>query len=157
MAPLDRHGRVLPERPAAHLDRLVRAAFAALVSRGDSRSPRLLWNSSSSGCCFFRGAGASCCFFIVTPWQIGVILTANYTFLNYLVLSLGFCFSTIASLERSCPAKWKTASVERTASNRHGRAAPTDRQIPAQRAQTGRDSLARWQAQRRCNRAITIA
>ena len=30
------------------------------------------------------------CFFIVTPWQLGVILTANYTFLNYLVLVLGF-------------------------------------------------------------------
>ena len=30
------------------------------------------------------------CFCIVTPWEIGVILTANYTFLNYLVLSLGF-------------------------------------------------------------------
>jgi len=30
------------------------------------------------------------CFFIATPWQIGVILTANYTFLNYLVLALGF-------------------------------------------------------------------
>ncbi len=30
------------------------------------------------------------CFLIVTPWQIGVILTANYAFLNYLVLSLGF-------------------------------------------------------------------
>jgi len=29
------------------------------------------------------------CFFIVTPWQIGIILTANYTFLNYLVLLLG--------------------------------------------------------------------
>jgi lipase maturation factor len=29
------------------------------------------------------------CFFVVTPWQIGVILTANYTFLNYLVLVLG--------------------------------------------------------------------
>src|SRR6266478_2851683 len=29
------------------------------------------------------------CFFIVTPWQIGIILTANYTFLNYLVLTLG--------------------------------------------------------------------
>ena len=28
-------------------------------------------------------------FCIVTPWEIGVILTANYTFLNYLVLSLG--------------------------------------------------------------------
>jgi Lipase maturation factor len=30
------------------------------------------------------------CFLIVTPWQIGVILTANYCFLNYLVLMLGF-------------------------------------------------------------------
>jgi hypothetical protein len=29
------------------------------------------------------------CFFIVTPWEIGVIFTANYTFLNYLVLALG--------------------------------------------------------------------
>jgi hypothetical protein len=29
------------------------------------------------------------CFFIVTPWELGVILTANYTFLNYLVLTLG--------------------------------------------------------------------
>src|ERR1700688_4395931 len=29
------------------------------------------------------------CFFIVTPWELGVIFTANYTFLNYLVLSLG--------------------------------------------------------------------
>ena len=30
------------------------------------------------------------CFFIVTPFEISIILTANYTFLNYLVLSLGF-------------------------------------------------------------------
>jgi hypothetical protein len=30
------------------------------------------------------------CFFILTPWQIGIILSANYTFLNYLVLVLGF-------------------------------------------------------------------
>jgi hypothetical protein len=30
------------------------------------------------------------CFLIVTPWQAGVIFTANYTFLNYLVLALGF-------------------------------------------------------------------
>jgi hypothetical protein len=29
------------------------------------------------------------CFWIVTPWEAAVILTANYTFLNYLVLSLG--------------------------------------------------------------------
>ena len=30
------------------------------------------------------------CFYIVTLWQLPVILTANYTFLNYLVLVLGF-------------------------------------------------------------------
>ena len=30
------------------------------------------------------------CFLMVTPWQIGIILSANYTFLNYLVLALGF-------------------------------------------------------------------
>jgi hypothetical protein len=30
------------------------------------------------------------CFWIVTPFEVGIILTANYTFLNYLVLSLGF-------------------------------------------------------------------
>jgi hypothetical protein len=29
------------------------------------------------------------CFLILTPFQIGIILTANYAFLNYLVLSLG--------------------------------------------------------------------
>jgi len=29
------------------------------------------------------------CFFIVTPWQIGIVLSANYTFLNYLVLRAG--------------------------------------------------------------------
>jgi hypothetical protein len=28
------------------------------------------------------------CFFVVTLWQVGVIATANYTFLNYLVLAL---------------------------------------------------------------------
>ncbi|HXA55871.1 MAG TPA: lipase maturation factor family protein [Candidatus Acidoferrum sp.] len=30
------------------------------------------------------------CFFIVTPFEISIILTANYAFLNYIVLSLGF-------------------------------------------------------------------
>ncbi len=30
------------------------------------------------------------CFFVVTPFQIGIILTANLAFLNYFVLALGF-------------------------------------------------------------------
>jgi len=38
---------------------------------------------------FGRRARIVCCF-IVTVWQIGVILTGNYAFLNYLVLCLGF-------------------------------------------------------------------
>ncbi len=46
------------------------------------------------------------CFFIVTPWEIGVILTANYTFLNYLVLSLGVLLLDDRFLQRLVPAKW---------------------------------------------------
>ncbi len=57
------------------------------------------------------------CFLIVTPWQIMIILTANYTFLNYLVLSLGFLL-----LEDRCslgflPKRWREpllAQVEAT-------------------------------------------
>jgi Lipase maturation factor len=43
------------------------------------------------------------CFLIVTPWEIGVILTANYTFLNYLVLSLGFLLLDDRFLRRFVP------------------------------------------------------
>src|SRR5579864_2680415 len=49
------------------------------------------------------------CFFIVTPWQIGIILTANYTFLNYLVLLLGFLLLDDRFLERFLPQRWKAA------------------------------------------------
>jgi lipase maturation factor 1 len=47
------------------------------------------------------------CFCIVTPWEIGVILTANYTFLNYLVLSLGFLLLDDKFLLRFVPARWQ--------------------------------------------------
>ncbi|MGB8782039.1 MAG: lipase maturation factor family protein [Terriglobales bacterium] len=43
------------------------------------------------------------CFFIVTPWQLGVILTANYTFLNYLVLALGVLLLDDRFLQRFLP------------------------------------------------------
>jgi len=45
------------------------------------------------------------CFCIVTPWQIGIILTANYTFLNYLVLALGFLLLDDKLLRRFIPAR----------------------------------------------------
>jgi hypothetical protein len=47
------------------------------------------------------------CFFIVTAWQIPVILTANYTFLNYLVLVLGFLLLDDRFFLRFTPARWK--------------------------------------------------
>ena len=47
------------------------------------------------------------CFFIVTPWQIGIILYANYTFLNYLVLTLGFLLLDDRLLVRFLPRSWK--------------------------------------------------
>ncbi|HJX95116.1 MAG TPA: lipase maturation factor family protein [Candidatus Acidoferrum sp.] len=46
-------------------------------------------------------------FFIVTPWQVGIILTANYTFLNYLVLILAFLLLDDRFLMRFVPTKWK--------------------------------------------------
>ena len=51
------------------------------------------------------------CFFIVTPWEIGVILTANYTFLNYLVLSLGVLLLDDRFLERFVPARWTSGEA----------------------------------------------
>ena len=47
------------------------------------------------------------CFFIVTPWEIGVIITANYTFLNYLVLSLGFLLLDDRFLLPILPARYR--------------------------------------------------
>lgn len=47
------------------------------------------------------------CFCIVTPWQIGIILSANYTFLNYLVLLLGFLLLDDKLLERFLPRRWR--------------------------------------------------
>ena len=43
------------------------------------------------------------CFVIVTIWQAGVIVTANYTFLNYLVLLLGILLLDDALLQRFVP------------------------------------------------------
>ena len=47
------------------------------------------------------------CFCIVTPWEIGVILTANYTFLNYLVLILGFLLLDDRSVRWLVPARFR--------------------------------------------------
>ena len=47
------------------------------------------------------------CFCIVTPWEMGVILTANYAFLNYLVLFLGFLLLDDRSLFSWIPGRFR--------------------------------------------------
>jgi hypothetical protein len=54
-------------------------------------------------------------FCIVTPWEVGVIVTANYAFLNYLVLSLGFLLLDDKFLLRFVPARFRPREPERTA------------------------------------------
>ncbi len=55
------------------------------------------------------------CFLIVTPWELGVIFTANYTFLNYLVLSLGFLLLDDRSLLWLVPSRFRPHEPERAA------------------------------------------
>ena len=47
------------------------------------------------------------CFFIVTPFEIAIILTANYTFLNYLVLLLGLLLLDDKFLELALPERFR--------------------------------------------------
>src|ERR1700683_65124 len=47
------------------------------------------------------------CFFIVTPWQIFVILSANYAFLNYLVLAMGVLLLDDRFVLGILPERWK--------------------------------------------------
>ena len=51
------------------------------------------------------------CFFIVTPWEIGVIITANYTFLNYLVLALGFLLLDDRFLLQIVPVRYRSGVI----------------------------------------------
>jgi len=77
------------------------------------------------------------CFFIVTLWQIPVILTANYTFLNYLVLLLGVLLLDDRFILRFTPARWKEKLLPQTVVKRASQAEPsqpaTDQPTPARR------------------------
>lgn len=47
------------------------------------------------------------CFALVTALQVGIIATANYAFLNYLVLVLGVLLLDDAAVERVLPRRWR--------------------------------------------------
>jgi hypothetical protein len=49
------------------------------------------------------------CFWIVTVWQAVVIATANYAFLNYLVLVLAIFLLNDATLRCLVPRRWRTS------------------------------------------------
>ena len=86
------------------------------------------------------------CFYIVTPWQIGVILTANYAFLNYLVLALGVLLLD----DRFALCYLPTRFRERVAVNASGEAKAPDTQVEDAQIEGWRDSLRpKWFAVKR--------
>src|SRR6202453_107048 len=78
------------------------------------------------------------CFLIVTPWQLVVILTANYTFLNYLVLLLGILLLDDRPLRPFLPQRWKKFFPEETpAANDPNSAAQSESQNEPQTLRLG--------------------
>ncbi|MCU1251517.1 MAG: hypothetical protein JWQ49_4546 [Edaphobacter sp.] len=59
------------------------------------------------------------CFFVVTIWQIGVIATANYAFLNYLVLILAFLLLDDTFLRRFVPRRFQSSLNQTSAKASH--------------------------------------
>jgi len=76
------------------------------------------------------------CFCFVTPFEIGIILTANYCFLNYIVLSLGFLLLDDRAIEWLVPPRWRIARVVETAASAEG-------DTPATWRERSRERLAR--------------
>src|SRR3984893_11269742 len=82
-------------------------------------------------------------FWIVTPWQIGIILTSNYAFLNYLVLVLGVLLLDDQYLWRILPRRLRP-----TADARAGESATTEAPEPAASPNhDGRPAIARLAAE----------
>jgi hypothetical protein len=94
-------------------------------------------------------------FFIVTPWQIGIILTANYAFLNYLVLILAILLLDDRFLLRFFPVGWKQPLLALSTTPPIGSASPSADQLsilaspsnsPTGEPQAGKElSLSMWQ------------
>ncbi|HEX3584617.1 MAG TPA: lipase maturation factor family protein [Candidatus Angelobacter sp.] len=64
------------------------------------------------------------CFLIVTPFQVGIILTANYTFLNYLVLLLGFLLLDDGFARSLLPQRWKNWGTRVSSESSDANASP---------------------------------
>ena len=90
------------------------------------------------------------CFFIVTPWQLVVIVTANYTFLNYLVLTLGFLLLDDRFLLQFLPQRWNNSFVVRAITGNGGNSMasepnePHKPEVSAAPARPGQSRLQSW-------------
>src|ERR1700678_4424924 len=82
------------------------------------------------------------CFWIVTPWEVGVILSANYTFLNYLVLILGFLLLDDRFLLRFLPERVKKTAQTKTQTETES--AQVTCIMPSEPGQTRQSKTPRW-------------
>ena len=89
------------------------------------------------------------CFFIVTPWQLGVILTANYAFLNYLVLLLGVLLLDDAFIRSVIPEGWILRLFPQTAGQSQG---STENDLSQQKPGVGY-----WRTMKLSLRAVMLA
>jgi lipase maturation factor 1 len=77
------------------------------------------------------------CFCIVTPFQIGIILTGNYAFLNYIVLALGFLLLDDRFVEWMIPDRIREW-IDRPAKRSAAEAVSTDAPQAANRGVTSK-------------------
>jgi lipase maturation factor 1 len=94
---------------------------------------------------FLPGHWKTACFFIVTMWQVVVVATANYAFLNYLVLILAILLLDDASLRRLLPLRWRGSLDEEanpTCNAKLGNPHAPDMKANPVTPMTGVDSLA---------------
>ena len=95
---------------------MVRAALAGAVPHGDGGGTLGDRAGGSCGCSSSGGAGAWRRSWSTTPLQVGIILTANYAFLNYLVLLLGVLLLDDRHLARArAPRRGRSAAAARRA------------------------------------------
>jgi lipase maturation factor 1 len=69
------------------------------------------------------------CFCIVTPFEIVIILTANYAFLNYIVLALGFLLLDDRAIEWILPKRFREFTSEKLESATIGEGAAVQTQL----------------------------
>src|SRR6185369_10194690 len=85
-------------------------------------------------------------FFLVTIWQAVVILTANYAFLNYLVLVMGILLLDDRFIARVLPSGWKRHLIDYAGSDLALAAEPERNGAPpeATAASSGNAPMAAW-------------